>query len=266
MSFVAAEARRILADKAAEKAALGPKHWTLEELMKTQMEIPQFFVAGVLPEGLSAVVSPGKIGKSFLMSGVSISICSGANALGHLPTKQCEVLYIDLEQNPSKSKARWAQLLCGDEPPSGLHIAYEWKRLDAGGLEDIERFLDKERAVKVVIIDVFTKVKPISGAKGMNAYDQEYVILGKLKEIADRRRMAIVFVHHTNRTKSEDPLDSISGTNAMVGTPDSLWLLSRTRGKKIGKLYVTGRAAQEVSYELIWSPSIGTWTICGQEE
>lgn len=235
--------------------------------MSTHLEEPQFFIGGALSEGLYGVIAPGKIGKSFLMAGVSLALCQGSNALGHLPTQRCEVLYIDLEQNEARAKKRWKQVLCGDEPPEGLHIRFEWQRLDQGGTKMLEAFLDANSAVKVVVFDVFAKVKPTNPPKGMNAADQEYQILTWLKEIADRRRIAIVFIHHTNRNaRAADILDTVSGTGAMSQCPDGLWFLTRKRGTKEGQLYITGRAPSEALYNLVWSPSIGTWTICGQED
>lgn len=264
MTNPVAEARQILAEKDRSKKESGSRQWTLRELMSTELEPTRYVVDGILPEGLTGVIAPGKIGKSFLLSGIALSVCRGSLALEAIGTHKAEVLYIDLEQNAPKAKSRWRQVLCGDDPPAGLHIQFDWKPLDKGGLEDIDRAIEKNPAVRLVVIDVFTKVKP-TVAKGMNAYDQEYQILGNLKALADRRRIAIAFVHHTNRTKSDDPLDSVSGTNAMVGVPDAIWMLSRSRGKKVGKLYVTGRTAYEATFELVWSPSSGSWRISSEE-
>ena len=266
MTWAADEARRVIAEKDAAKILEGPKHWTGQELMAADIKPPHFVIPGMMPEGLAIIVSPSKVGKSFMVSALSLAICQGGVALGHVPTNQCEVIYLDLEQNTSKAKSRWKQVL-GDEPmPSGIHLYFEWKPTDRGGIGMIERALDKFPRVGIVFVDVFTKIKPTATPKGMNAYDQEYQILGELKKIADQRHMAIALVHHTNRTKSEDPLDTISGTTAMSATPDATWILSRSRGKTIGKLYVTGRAANESLFNLMWNPSVGSWTIYSKEE
>lgn len=265
MNFSLIEVKRIREAKKEAKKSVGPKHWTGKELMCADVPKPKFYVGNMIPEGLTIIVSPAKTGKSFLVSGLAIAICRGTNALGHIPTNWSEVLYLDMEQNPSKAKSRWEQVLCGERMPEGLHIFFEWKPFDKGGLQMLEMELDKYPAIGVVFVDVFTKVKPTS-QKGANAYDQEYAMLADVKAIADKRKIAIVVVHHTNRTKSEDPLDTISGTNAMSGAPDALWILSRARGKTIGKLYVTGRAASEGEYSLIWSPAVGMWTLSGQQD
>lgn len=239
---------------------------TVKRLLRMNLPKTKFFVSRLLPEGLTLLVAPGKVGKSFLVTSIATSIARGEPALGRIPTEKSEILYLDLENNEAKAQERWRMQLKGAEPPDGIHLFFSWPDMDHGGLEKIGKFLDDEPQIGVVFVDVFTKIKPSSAQKGGgNSYDHEYKILSRLKEFADKRRIAVCCVHHTNRMNPEDPLSSISGTNAMGGAPDAIWILSRDRTAAFGKLYVTGRVAYESQFHMVWVKETGIWEIASQE-
>jgi len=236
--------------------------WSALELLHTDFTEPSWFVENLLPEGLTLVVSPAKVGKSFLVGNVSAAIAHGGTALGSLATQKAGVLYLDLEESESRAKRRWRNILGGDEIPPTLYTAFRWPRLHDGGLERLDAALTERPEIGVLVIDVLSKFWPPDADNGSgNAYHREYKILSEIKDFAQKRRLAAVLVHHTNRAAQLDPLDRVSGTNAMTGVPDVIWILKRDRGKSSGELYITGRSVEEDTLAMTFSPAIGSWCI-----
>jgi hypothetical protein len=49
-----------------------------------------------------------------------------------------------------------------------------------------------------------------------------------LKHLADRRELAILALHHTNkRDEPEDPFDAVSGTTRLTGAADTVLILAK---------------------------------------
>lgn len=236
------------------------KRWTADEFMRADFPEPRWFVESILPEGLTLVVSPSKVGKSFLVGSMAYSVAVGGVVLGYLQAQRADVLYLDLEQSEGPAQARW-RMIIGDEPPPNLHLCFEWPRLGDGCVRRLEAYLADEPTIGLVIIDVLTLIWPLEGKRGGNAYHQEYEILTRLKTVARRWGIALVLVHHTNRGSHDDPLSRTSGTQAMTGVPDAVWMLSRERGKAQGEIYVTGRSVPEFREKLEWDQTACTWRL-----
>lgn len=238
------------------------KVWAAQDFFATVFPRPTWFVDQILPDGLTLVVSPAKVGKTFLVGNVALAIGYGGNALNSPAYKATRsgVLYLDLEQEESRSQERWKGMLAGEPPPLSIRYAFKWRRLGDGCLEALKRLLDSAPAIGVVVIDVLSLIWPDEEKGGGNAYHREYRVMSALREFAAEQKIALIAVHHTNRSVTADPLDRISGTAAMAGVPDVLWILSRDRDKSTGKLFVTGRRVQEVTIPLVWRPPAG-WTI-----
>jgi hypothetical protein len=234
------------------------KHWTADEFMRADFPPPRWFVQGILPEGLTLVVSPGKVGKSVLVGNVAYAVAVGGAVLGFLRAHRADVLYLDLEQSEGPAQERWRKIV-GPSPPSNLHLCFEWPRLGDGCVRRLEAYLSEEPTVGVVVVDVLSLIWPMETRRGVNAYHQEYEILTRLKAVAKRWGIALVLVHHTNRGTHSDQLNTTSGTAAMTGVPDAVWMLSRERGKSTGELFVTGRSVAELKEPLIWDATSLTW-------
>lgn len=243
-----------------------PEIISLPSLLGRDLEPPRWIIDKILPEGLAMVVSPPKTGKSFLVGAVAIAAASGGIAFNALRGFQCGVLFLDLEQSQFFAQARWNQLLYGQTPPRDLRTAFRWNRMDRGGLQQLERTLAKHPDIRLVIVDVLSQFWPMGGGsnRNANAYHVEYQILVQLRDFAEAHRIALLLVHHTNKTKGTDQLDRASGTNAMTGVPGASWDLSRERKAKTGKLYITGRSVVEMELEMVWNPFAGGWNVATQ--
>lgn len=241
------------------------KGWRLEELLSAEFPPRQWVIDKMLPAGLSLAIGPPKLGKSRLLTALAAGIGHGGMILGSISAHRTGVLYIDLEDPADAARERWLEILAGDAWPGGVHVHFEWPMIGEGCLRQIEEFLRENDEVGFVVIDTLAKVWSLGGGKARgNAYHQEYAVLSRIKALAERFRVAIMAVHHESKFDSPDALKRASGTTAMTGAPDSLWLLTRMRNAPGGELYVTGRSGViEQTLELRFDPYQGTWKVTG---
>ena len=245
------------------------KGWKLEELLMAEFEPRRWIIDHMLPEGLALAIGPAKLGKSRLLTAVSSAVGHGGLALGAVRARKTGVLYIDLEDPAAASKERWLEVLAGDDWPGDVHVYTEWPAIGEGCLREIDEFLRDNDRVGLVVIDTLAKVWSLDSGKRVsgNAYHQEYAVLSRIKALAERRRACIFAVHHESKFESPDALKRASGTTAMTGAPDALWLLTRPRNSPGGELYVTGRGGvREQKIDLKFDTFNGTWKVAGVEQ
>lgn len=240
--------------------------WKLSELLTADFEPRRWIIDRMLPEGLALAIGPPKLGKSRLLTAASAAVGHGGLVLGAVRARRTGVLYIDLEDSAPASKERWLEVLAGDAWPGDVHVYTSWPAIGEGCLRDIEEFLRDNSEVGLVVIDTLAKVWSLGGnknAKG-NAYHQEYAVLSRLKALAERYHACILAVHHESKFESSDALKRASGTTAMTGAPDALWLLTRPRNGSGGELYITGRSGvREQKIDLRFDTFNGTWAAVG---
>jgi hypothetical protein len=146
-----------------------------------------------------------------------------------------------------------------------MHYSTEWPRLQEGGTEALERWLEDTPAARLVVIDTLQKVR--TAARGQNVYAEDYAALESLLPVAARYGVAIVVVHHLRKGEAADAQDEISGSTGLSGGVDGYLILRRKPGSKGPTLYVDGRDIEEPEeYALHWNQNTATWTIQGTAE
>lgn len=251
-----------------EKSRDGIRIYTCKELLDTDFPKPLFLVEQILPEGLTILVSPPKLGKSFLAGALSTAIVhENGFALGHLKTATAPVFFLDLEQDEIQGKARWETVTFNQDIPKDLFITFKWPEIGQGFYTKLQEFLDEHPAVRLVVIDVLSKIWPeVDQLKG-NAYHKEYKILSRLKDFAKENRISVLLLHHFRKSADGmDILGQVSGSTAMTGVPDTVWILRRPRGERGGELYVTSRGTRERTFKLNWDHLLGGWEIVRDED
>lgn len=218
--------------------------FTARELQGMDVAPPRWLVENLIPLGLFILAGPPKVGKSFLLLQTAHSVASGRKLLGN-PTKKAGVVYLALEDGPSRLKKRMTDLFGGaDAWPADLHIFPSWPRLGEGGLEELDRFLDTNSGVRLVIIDTWGRFRSTTRGKNLDAYQQDTMEVGTLQTWAKDREIALVLVTHlrkSNQHAETDPFDRITGSNGQFGVADAAALLSRKRGQDNGQLAIVGR-------------------------
>lgn len=232
------------------------------DLMALELPELQWTIPGVLPQGFTLLAGRPKLGKSFLAINMALAIAQGGQILGER-VEAGDVLALCLEDGPRRLQARLSSMLQSSPPPATLDINFEWDRLDAGGADKIEHWISEHKRPRLVIIDTLAKVRERPKSKG-NLYLDDYGALEPLKRLADDHEIAVLAVHHLNKSTSmRDPLDEISGSTGITGSPDTLMKLSRRHGDSQGELLVIGRDLEDVELAVDFDSETATWQLLG---
>ena len=227
-----------------------------ETLLSTPMSKTMFIVDGLISQGVNVISGASKIGKSWLMLWLGLQVTQG-NSIWGLPTLQCDVLYLSLEDTQRRIKDRLYNLT--DSAPDNLYFAVT-SGLIGGGLEEqITDFLTEHSATKLVIIDTLQKVRDSKGSAGKaGMYGNDYDDISSIKRIADGFNIAILLVHHLRKLQdSDDPFNDVSGSTGIIGAADTNFILRRKRSGNAATLLVSGRDVeyQELTLQfndLVW--------------
>jgi hypothetical protein len=231
--------------------------WAADELMAAEFPEPRWAVPGILAEGVSLLAGPPKVGKSWLSLGLGLTVAAGDKAFGRIELHGGPVLYLALEDTPRRLRTRMSKIL-GDQPaPAGLTLATSCPPLTQGGDDAIAAWLERNPDARLVVIDVFAKMRGTHAGK--SAYDADYAAIGQAKRLADEYGVAVVLVHHVRKAGANDFLAEVSGTNGLAGAADATLVLKRARGQADGVLHITGRDVDETEHALSFDPSTGSW-------
>jgi len=234
------------------------------DLMTKTFPEPRWAVEGFFPEGVSLLVGPPKMGKSWLALNTAVAVAAGGRAIGQIPVVQGDVLYLALEDTQRRLQDRLERVLNGADAPTRLEIATEWPTLKEGGANQLDDWLTQHPEARLVIIDTFAKLRGISiSSRNSILYQLDYHAIGELKHIADRHGVALVIVHHTRKAAADDPLDTVSGTNGLAGSADTTLVLKRDISRADATLYVRGRDVQEADHALRFDPRTCIWSLIG---
>ena len=234
--------------------------WNAEELMGMDFPQPRWAVPGLICEGVTLLAGPPKVGKSWMTLGLGLDIAAGRPVLGSVACDPGPVLYLALEDTPRRLQTRMRTALAGTPAPAGLTLSIACAPMPAGGDEQIADWLDRNLDARLVVIDVFAKVRG-NPPPGVAAYDADYAAMSRIKRVADAYGVAIVLVHHVRKAAAEDFLATVSGTNGLAGAADAVLVLERARAQADGVLHVTGRDVDEHDHALSFDPTAGAWRL-----
>jgi hypothetical protein len=234
--------------------------WTARDLLAHDFPEQRYAVPGLIAEGLNLLAGSPKLGKSWLAMNVAAAVAHGGVALDKVDVEQGEALYLALEDPPRRLQRRLNMVLNGDSPPDGLYFETAWPRLLEGGCEDIAAWLKEHPDCRLVVVDVFAKVRGLVEGN-VSRYEADYAAMASLKQLADRYATAFLVVHHTRKAVADDYVDSVSGTQGLAGAADAVLVLTRSRGSADAKLQVTGRDVEEAEYALHFDPTHGAWSL-----
>lgn len=216
--------------------------YSVRELMGMEFPPLRWVVPGIVPEGMSILASPPKAGKSWLCLDLAYQLANGGQALAALEVGDPRpVLYLALEDGPRRIQDRLCQLDDLDLP-DGLYFDHDASNV----LATIGAFLTEHAtAAPVIVLDTLGKVAP-PALPGENDYARDYRVGGSLKHLVDGvPGAALIAVHHTRKAASDDFLETVSGTNGLAGSADTVLVLRRDRNSPDGSLAVTSRDADE---------------------
>ena len=230
---------------------------TAEQLQSAPYSPEPFLVEELLPEGLHILAGAPKIGKSWLALWLCLCISQG-QPLWNFATTQGEVLYLSLEDSFQRIQTRLFDLT--EDAPSTLHFAIMADTLKHGLEQQIEQFLTEHPDTKLVVIDTLQRVR--STGNDSNLYANDYQDIGLLKQLADKRHIAILLIHHLRKLHDDDPMNMISGSAGLSGAADSTFVLQKnSRLANIASLHCTGRDIPDRTLKLEFGEEDHIWKL-----
>jgi hypothetical protein len=233
-----------------------------DALLAADFKPVRFAVPGLIPEGLGIFAGNPKAGKSWLILGVGVAVADGGLALGNIACAAGDVLLICLEDTPRRLAARLRAVLQGAPAPSRLDIATAWRRADEGGLADLRAWLTAHPNARLVAIDTLALIRG-KPTRDQGVYAADYEAISAFKKVADEFGVAIILVHHRSKESRADPLASVSGTQGLTGSADTILVLDRKPKESHGMLYVRGRDVVEDELALQFDSETGRWLKVG---
>ena len=230
-----------------------------DELMDKQFENTGALIDGFIGRGVYLLAGSPKIGKSWLVLWLAHRVCLGED-VWEFKSRQCDVLYISLEDPERRIQSRVAEITRGET--GNLWFATETELMGRGFEEQISGFLFEHPDVKFIIVDTLQKVRQLRADQ--YSYAGDYEVISQMKSLADRFGITILLVHHTRKAGAADPFSTISGTTGLSGGVDgSLVMLKDERMDNRAKLYTTGRDTLDMELELIFDRTSSTWQFLG---
>ena len=249
--------------KQQRKIAAASKIMTAAELWSREFKQIRMLVAPILPEGVTLLVSAPKIGKTRLASQLAVALPSGGYALNHADTivNKTQVLFMALESGDRRAQKDLKQMI--DTPPDGLFIVTEWPRLNDGGGDALEQWLDEHPACGLVIIDTVAKIRDMNHGGNGFMYTADYEAGARIKAIADKRGISILLLHHANKMNDDgkDLMDTVSGSTGVTGSVDHILFLKRNRLEPDGLMTLISRDFEDRQFAMTFKD--GLWTLIG---
>jgi hypothetical protein len=237
---------------------------TAAELQTKQFKPVRIILPDLIPEGVTILAGKPKVGKSWFALDVCMAVADpGRFVLGDKRPIHGDVLYLALEDNQRRLKKRIAKIAQGQARWSGrLQMHTEWKRVDQGGLEDIEAWCKSVKEPRLIWIDTLAKIRP-AASRNETAYTADYRAIEGLQRLAgEYPGLGIVLNHHLRKMSSEDDaFDDVSGTLGLTGAADTIVVMKRHSG--MVKVFVRGRDIEEGEFAAEFNKNTCRWRLVG---
>lgn len=196
------------------------------------------------------------MGKSFLVAQLAYHVSTGQK-LWEYDVRPGTVLYLALEDDYQRLQERMFRMF-GVEGTDKLHFATYAKQLGNGLDEQLDKFVREHPDTRLIIIDTLQKVREMGGEA--YSYADDYQIVGRLKQFADRKGLCLLVVRHTRKQPSGDKVEMISGTTGLLGCADGAFILQKEkRTDTAATLDVVGRDQPDQRIHLVRDEVRLTW-------
>ena len=231
---------------------------SLTELYETKYESRPPVIDGLLYTGAYLFVGAPKVGKSFFMAQLAYHVSTGQK-LWDYDVHQGTVLYLALEDDYRRLQARMSRMF-GVGGAANLRFAVYAKQLGAGLDEQLEKFVREHPDTRLIIIDTLQKIREAGG--DAYSYANDYEIIGRMKQFADKKGVCVLLVHHTRKQLAGDKFEMISGTNGLLGCADGAFLLQKEKRTDLNAtLDIVGRDQPDQRLYLIRDPERLSWQL-----
>lgn len=211
---------------------------SMNELYETVYQSRPPVIDGLLYSGTYLFAGAPKVGKSFFIAQLAYHISTGQK-LWDYDVHQGTVLYLALEDDYQRLQERMSRMF-GVEGTDNLHFAVYAKQLGAGLDEQLEKFIQEHPDTRLIIIDTLQKIREVS--TDAYSYANDYDIVGRMKQFADKHGVCLLLVHHTRKQQAGNKFEMISGTTGLLGCADGAFLLQKEKRTDLSAtLEIVGR-------------------------
>lgn len=229
---------------------------TMQELYETAYRSKPPIVDDLLYPGTYLFAGAPKVGKSFLMAQLAYHVSTGQRLWGY-DVRQGTVLHLALEDTYQRLQERMFRMFDVSQTDK-LHFTVYAKQLGNGLDEQLDKFVCEHPDTHLIIIDTLQKIREMGGEA--YSYADDYQIVGRLKQFADRKGLCLLVVHHTRKQPSEDKFEMISGTTGLLGCADGAFILQKEkRTDSAATLDVVGRDQPDQRIHLVRDEVRLTW-------
>ncbi len=219
------------------------------DLKREDIKPTEFIVDRILFTGLTLFCGSSKIGKSWFALELALAVASGEDFLG-FKTKKSSVFYYALEDTQRRLLERTLKIQDGKPIPPNLKGSIHCSTLSSSFLGELENELNKDKNIRLVIIDTLQKIRGKSN-NGEQAYAYDYREMSMLKRFADEKNICLLVIHHTRKEADIDKYNMINGTNGLMGVADTTMILSKeNRTDSNAVLSIIGRDIEEQEYSI----------------
>jgi len=216
------------------------------ELLDKEILPTQWLVNDLIPNGLTILGGRSKVGKSYFMMKLALSLAQGKKPFGEFRAgfkpKTGQILYLSLEDPERRFQTRMKEICVKpnkDLLNLNLSTVFQWDKLTKGGLNQIKTWISKQDNPMLIVIDTIARVwnkKSTTGGGGL--YAEEYSIYGPLADLAHEYNLSIILVTHTTKSnKTSDPFDQILGGMGTQGPADNLIVLCNEERRTDRKIF-----------------------------
>ena len=193
---------------------------------------------------------------------VGLAVARGGRCLGDTKCDEGDVLYLAMEDNERRLQSRMTKLIgYAGEWPARFYYATEWPRANAGGLDQIRKWISTAEKPRLVVVDVLAMFRSPRDAK-QSPYEADYEAVQALQRVASDTNVAIVIVHHLRKSLAEvDPFEKVSGTLGLSGGVDTVLILDRDSSG--ATLYARGRDIEEIETAVEFDGATCRWRVLG---
>ena len=239
-----------------------PKCISAKELASLQLPQVVYLVDELLPEGTTIFTGPSKARKSFEVLALGLDVAAGTRHMKY-GTTQRGVLYLALEDSWGRIQGRMMHILGGAPVPDDFFFWTEAPSLDTGLLAALDGHLKQHPSTKLVIIDTFQRIRG-AAKRGESSYATDYREMCALKNWGLSRGVSILLVHHNRKMTDPDAFNMISGTNGIMGSADTIWvIIKEKRLDDSATLHVTGRDVLPQELALRFNGATLRWECLG---
>jgi DNA-binding transcriptional ArsR family regulator len=214
----------------------------------------QFLVDNLIATpGLSILAAKKKVGKSFMAVQLAQSVAAGSAFLG-MRTKQGKVVHMALEDGERRLQGRLVRQRSERNLP--IIWIYGFPPLNTStGIAALEDLIDQERPA---LLTIDTLVKSITQKTDENESGPMGDLLNRIHDIALKKDLVILIIHHHGKVSSGDPGFDMRGSSAIPGATDTNMglykqgdgtFVFKAEGRDIGEIDIK----VEFDKELTWA-------------